>query len=790
MDSGKADIIAGIRELKAKAAEQLTGNEYYMIVQQLDSLATSIELSEEAARSVFNLISARLAGGAAPVRAGGPEVPVVPDTPAQPDPLSNPEIPPAPDSPAQPDVPPGPDVPSPVDFPAEPQTPQEASAEIASAEPVQIITPSANSFGMPQATVAVRHQEAAAPETAKPAGGLASAITEARRLVEERLSGNSYYAAANLLGQLQILPPPTEGGAETARPEGFEGALALLRREAAHLTGVAHDEAARVIAALESVVIPKPQPVAAEPAEAAAPQPMAQEPEAAAPASEPEPRTRFDDLADAAWERVRQVSAADARPVAALNGSTAPAPATQPEMVRPAPAAPEPEPVEMTAQDIGEAFNDGGSESRSSEPCYLHEFELAGAQRGAFEHQQPAGKAGADAASETERQAAPAAEAEVLTALAEAGSQGAGDIEAEDGFVAIVSSEAVTERQEALVLDEADVTAEPQAGTPDEAEVASAEPQASEPVTAVLLDEADVAAAQPQASDTVAAVSSHDADVAAAEPETAASEEPAPLEQTDMAAAESQAEALEEAVPLYEVEVAAAVPEASEEAVSRGEVEVTATDPQAAEPVAAASLGDQSVVASKQAIAEPAVVDAEPAAIHAEPVGSAEPAAVETPVVMVEPDAAEDEPAIAVTEAAIAEAEPATALAITEDEPTIAVTEAATAEAAPAAAPTTAEAKAATPAIAEAEPAVTLAPPSAVEPAAATAEHAVTDPAFAEVAAVAAEIAEGTELPCATASADAALSKTGSPEQMPPPKPAKRGFFGRLFGGSSAENRR
>ena len=31
--------------------------------------------------------------------------------------------------------------------------------------------------------------------------------------------------------------------------------------------------------------------------------------------------------------------------------------------------------AEMMAADNGEAFNDGGSESRSSEPCYLYEFE-------------------------------------------------------------------------------------------------------------------------------------------------------------------------------------------------------------------------------------------------------------------------------------------------------------------------------------------------------------------------------------------------------------------------------
>ncbi len=377
MENGKADIIAGIRELRAKAVEQLTGNEYYMIVQQLDLLATSAELSDEAARSVFTLISARLGASAPAVSAaGGPEVPETPSTPAQPDTPSTPEQPVIPDSPAQPDGSPGPEIPSPPISPAEPQTPPEASVAPAvaagSEEPVQIVTPSASSFGMPQATVALRFAEPVTPAedapAAKPVGGLAAAVMATRTLIEERLSGNSYYSAANLLGQLQILPP-TSGGGDMTRPDGFDGALTLLRREAAHLTGIAHDEAARIIAALENVLMPKPQPVAEpkpqpvaeKPAEAAAPQPAASEAEPAAPEAEaaasqsavpeaetaapeaaPEPRTGFDDLADAAWKRVQQVSADDPRPAAALNGSAAPAPVAEEvavPVVEPAPVA-------------------------------------------------------------------------------------------------------------------------------------------------------------------------------------------------------------------------------------------------------------------------------------------------------------------------------------------------------------------------------------------------------------------------------------------------------------------
>ncbi len=453
MDDGKADILAGISRLRAKAAEQLSGNDFYMIVQQLDSLATSAELSDESARSVFNLISARLEGGATAMGAAGePEVPDTPDTPAQPDAPSTPEEPVSPPSPAQPDTSPGPEIPSPPSSPAEPQSPQEIpttgiSADAAVEQP-QVIQPRASSFGMSQATVAVRFPEPSA--SPKPAEGLGAAVMAARTLVEERLSGNSYYTAANLLGQLQILPP-VSGGGEVTRPEGFEGALALLRREAEHLTGVAHSEAARVIAALEGVLMPKAEPVTQQPAEAPA--------EAAAPAeavetaaeaeleAEPEPRSGFDDLAEAAWRRVQQVSAAESKPAAMLNGATAPAPAVEAKAPNPAPAAAAP--AEMMAKDIGEAFNDGGSESRSSEPCYLHEFEPAGAQPGTSGGEEPAAEAGSDAASETQCEAAvpseaPAAPLSEMAAaeMPEAEPEAAAEAQPQDAELDAVAAEA------------------------------------------------------------------------------------------------------------------------------------------------------------------------------------------------------------------------------------------------------------------------------------------------------------------------------------------------------------
>ncbi len=56
MDNGSADIIAGIKELRAKVEAQLTGNDYYMIALQLDALAASTETANAAAKSLLNSI--------------------------------------------------------------------------------------------------------------------------------------------------------------------------------------------------------------------------------------------------------------------------------------------------------------------------------------------------------------------------------------------------------------------------------------------------------------------------------------------------------------------------------------------------------------------------------------------------------------------------------------------------------------------------------------------------------------------------------------------------------------
>src|SRR5688572_15222222 len=108
MEERRADLLASIQELRAKAAQQLTGNDYYMMVQQLDSLEANGELGSEDARSILAILQSRLAAG------GTPDIPTTPDTPAEPpapDMPGKPEIPPAPDTPAEPPAPSGPEEP-------------------------------------------------------------------------------------------------------------------------------------------------------------------------------------------------------------------------------------------------------------------------------------------------------------------------------------------------------------------------------------------------------------------------------------------------------------------------------------------------------------------------------------------------------------------------------------------------------------------------------------------------------------------------------------------------------
>jgi hypothetical protein len=382
MDDGSTDIMAGIKTLRAKAEAQLTGNDYYMITRQLDALASSSAL-DPVARSLLTSIESRLNTG---------------DTAA---------------SPAA-------------------QAPAAVSIQAPLEDIVVIAAPAAGSFfGGPQAVAGITAVEVgiepetqtAKAEAASPAletpKGLRAAVDAVRVFIGSELSGNPYYAAANLLDQLLSFPPAPAGREDIAVPSSFEDALALLRHEIGWLSGFTQVEASRLINALARIVTPPAEPAPAETTPASAGIDLVD-----APGPEPEagPRVGFDDLADAAWQRVKAVAQADWETAPKLNGSAAPVSAMP--KAEPAPAKPEPTPakaetsVELMAQDMNEAHDDGGLERRSSEPCYAAEFELE-TRAAPYGGAEPAGEAAAGETTETAGEAAASTQTEILSEPAE-----------------------------------------------------------------------------------------------------------------------------------------------------------------------------------------------------------------------------------------------------------------------------------------------------------------------------------------------------------------------------------
>ena len=460
MDESRSEILAGIQELRAKAAKQLTGNEYYMVVQQLDTLASSPELGGDLAQSFLGLIQSRLNAGslfrdfnglkstvaasAEPsdqklsAGSGDPEVPSPAETPAEPS-SPPPEEPSLPDSPAEPAPSPGPDIPSPPGSPGGPSAPPPEVPRDQDAHPDgHLITPKANSFGTPQATGAISlynvetgefvtnsMPEKSAAETFSPLssekdavsaqGGLTTASDAARLLVNRNLTGNAYYQAASIIMAIRNLPQSASVGEVISKPNDFSQALALLREQAGALSGAAREEAESLIGSLQGVVMPQSGTAggfsaaddtgANTGAETVTESGQTSEPEPAemptkvevnlsdAPDPEPDPgpRTGFDDLAETSWHRVKDVDRTERNPGPSLNGSSAPHPAAAatipaerpvPDDVTPEIAEPKEPDLSASAttmsQDNGEAFNDGGSESRSSEPSETGRVESAG----------------------------------------------------------------------------------------------------------------------------------------------------------------------------------------------------------------------------------------------------------------------------------------------------------------------------------------------------------------------------------------------------------------------------
>jgi hypothetical protein len=466
---------------------------------------------------------------------------------------------------------------------------------VSAADSEQIITPRANSFSAPQATVAISFATVEDGEAADSNGepprltGLGTAADAALALARTQLSGNDYYTVANLLGTLRQLPgAPLEGGDAATPPGDFNGLLAVLRQEAGKLSGAAQDQATQLIGSLEGLLAPVPEQAAeavqAETATSEAP-----------PAEPAAPLTGFDKLADASWRRVEEVTQAERAQAQSLNGSAPPRaqaaptampeptatpvesaqpetapqqpqpatpaapPPVQPEQAAtpqqattPAPVEPKPTPAgappirpaqaatpaaaEPMAEDMGEALNDGGSERRSSEPCYAGEFDdklsaTAADHQPASEKTEQAAEAagetalsaeaetlsGADAAATSNAEAAAdemaaAAVAEELKSIAEA----AAEIVAEQAesvstpFPATGTAEAPSEGAPAASIADAGTTLASQAV----AEATAAEQPASEPPPA---DQTASTAPVGVQSEAVASAERADAQSAAAE---------------------------------------------------------------------------------------------------------------------------------------------------------------------------------------------------------------------------------------------------------------------------------
>jgi len=532
MEESRSDIIAGIRELRAKAVAQLTGNEYYTIAQQLDAVEHHPELTNAIAQPAIDMVRERLnidtstdGAGASMAASGDPEIPETPGSPAEPDTPSTPEEPPTTPSPTTPDRSPGPEIPSPGTSPSRPGMPPETGGSRGSPEGEHIVTPRANSFGTPQPTAAINlrsnhtevrpGQTSAEQEAQAPAEetGLQSAASAVQALAVQELEGNDYYMVANRLGVIRTLPGGNAAASASRPPANIAEGLSQLRQEAGKLSGEARAEAETCLAAIEQIVFSDPssssegaaaatrapaEPQSAASSEESRPETVA---EAAAAVSEPDSHpqptegpdnesdadlpifsthasesgepTTFDDLARASLQRVQSISREDPAAPARLNGAaaadrlTAPtqtaaaaprmaeavpeapaasepsteAPVTASERITQdnqaptempsapaetpseAPVGPTPDPVVSAAmtQDKGEAFNDGGSERRSSDHDQSEQDQPATVQSdGQADHTESSGEETAHGRAETPVAVAQPAETASLAEEAEA----------------------------------------------------------------------------------------------------------------------------------------------------------------------------------------------------------------------------------------------------------------------------------------------------------------------------------------------------------------------------------
>jgi len=584
MMNGKDGVMTGIAELRAKAA-QLTGNEYYMIVQELDALAGNLALSEDGMREALAPIAARLesAGAAAQGTPGMPDIPAPPDSPAQPDLVPTPEIPPAPDSPAQPDVGPMPDIPPPPDSPASPDAPP--GPEMSGAEPLRVgggaiagmdepAEPAASSAQQPSAAGTAAFGEAAAP---------ADLTLTADAPAEEAASVAPLPLGGAMAGSDEPEASPTHQPASvgTTLSEAAETAdLTLTADIAAERSASPAAEAATVeplplggaIAGSDDRLSARISPAAAVEqtafpvAATGSPATLGTSPEAGTEfAFEADPdaqggRNGFDALADASWQRVQDVmNRAQPTPQASKSQTAAPEPVPAGE-----PAASR---SEGTAPQAAEAIRDGGSESRSSGAPELFSSSTE-PMAVADSNVQSSGEAALAVKAATGGEAAAPAEAAALKPANLAGGSG----EAKPAAVSV--------QEAASFMIDADASAELSEGSGAGNAAMPVSPLPSHPAEKTL---AAVQAALTEVSDGTAAGSLHGAKSSSAPAASAAQTVPT-LAGADLASSAEEPEAalaaaMQNALAAADAEVAQAAASA-EPAVSatalRGEAEASA----------------------------------------------------------------------------------------------------------------------------------------------------------------------------------------------------------------------
>jgi hypothetical protein len=383
MENGKDGVLMTVREIRARAA-RLIGNDYYMTVQQLDGLAGSGDLSKEGLQAALAPIAARV-DGAPPgsegetIRAAtgtpeGPDIPAPPESPAEPGYGPGPEIPEVPDSPTDPDLVPTPEIPPSPASPAEPDAPSAPETGSMLMNAPDEATAGSDPF-LAEIVASGIEEGAGANGRTLPAGAGAEAspLPSADAVVAAIAAQGAAHdadAPASAAAPMQEHAPWFPRPAAAAEPEIADTGAVSAAVQAGH-------PAPWFPRPADPAQSPHSDPDVAAPSRDSAPfQEAAVTQMATTPAEDvfeafvedgdaeieddPDPaeRTGFDELAEASWRRVQEVSGVVGAPASAASSVEVP----------PAP------PLEPVASQAVEALNDGGSESRRSDTATHPEF--------------------------------------------------------------------------------------------------------------------------------------------------------------------------------------------------------------------------------------------------------------------------------------------------------------------------------------------------------------------------------------------------------------------------------